>query len=77
MRIVKGRVVGSTVVLDEVLPEGSEVEVVLRSVDDEPSGWDLSSDDWAEIDRSIAEADKGLLIPAQTVLDGLAKTLEQ
>lgn len=30
MRVLKGRVVGNTVVLDEVLPEGSAVDVVVR-----------------------------------------------
>lgn len=30
--------------------------------------WDLSDKAWAEIDESIAEADRGELIPAEVVL---------
>jgi hypothetical protein len=73
MRVVKGKVVGNTVVLEEVLPEGSVVDVVLRG---EADGWDLSADRWAEIDASIAEADAGQLIPADVVLAQLSNILK-
>jgi predicted transcriptional regulator len=77
MRVVKGKVVGNTVVLDEALPDGSEVEVVLRAVGGDAAGWDVSDEDWAELDASMAEADKGLLVPADKVLDRLASILKQ
>lgn len=35
MRVVKGKVVGNTVVMEEALPEGSAVDVVLREVGDD------------------------------------------
>lgn len=63
MRVVKGKVVGNTVVLVEL------VDVVLRSASDtDADGWDLSEDRWAEIDASVAEPDAGRLIPADVVL---------
>ena len=67
---VKATVVGNTlVVADGVpLPEGTRVDVVLRAVEGDSDGWDLSDDEWAEIDESIAEADRGELIPAAVVL---------
>jgi hypothetical protein len=34
MRVVKGRVVGNTVVMDEALPEGMAVDVVVHEVVD-------------------------------------------
>lgn len=77
MRVVKGKVVGNTVVLEEVLPEGSDVDVVLRGVGDgDADGWDLSEERWAEIDASIAEADAGQLIPADVVLAQLSSILK-
>ena len=67
---VKATVVGNTLVVEDgvPLPEGTRVDVVLRAVGDDSDGWDLSDDEWAEIDESIAEADRGELIPADVVL---------
>lgn len=67
---VKAIVVGNTLVVEDgvPLPEGTRVDVVLRAVEDDADGWDLSDDEWAEIDESIAEADRGELIPADVVL---------
>ncbi|MDP2273244.1 MAG: hypothetical protein Q8N23_13185 [Archangium sp.] len=67
---VKATVVGNTLVVEDgvPLPEGTRVDVVLRAVGDEADGWDLSDDEWAAIDESIAEADRGELIPAEVVL---------
>ena len=67
---VKATVVGNTLVLEEgvSLPEGTRVDVVLRAVGADSDGWDLSEEAWAEIDESIAEADRGELIPADVVL---------
>ncbi len=66
---VKAIVVGNTLVVEDgvPLPEGTRVDVVLRAEDDS-DGWDLSDHEWAEIDESIAEADRGELISADTVL---------
>lgn len=67
---VKATVVGNTLVVEEgvPLPEGTRVDVVLRASGDDADGWDLSDSEWAEIDESIAEADRGELIPAEAVL---------
>ena len=35
MRVLKGKVVGNTVVLEEVLPAGSAVDVVLHEAEEE------------------------------------------
>lgn len=61
---------GNTLVVEEgvPLPQGTRVDVVLRAVGDDADGWDLSDEAWAEIDESIAEADRGELIPADVVL---------
>jgi len=68
---VKATVVGNTLVVEDgvPLPEGTRVNVVLRAVGDEDAeSWDLSDEEWAELDESIAEADRGELIPADVVL---------
>lgn len=68
---VKATVVGNTLVVEDgvPLPEGTRVDVVLRAAGDEDSeGWDLSDEEWAELDESIAEADRGELIPAEAVV---------
>lgn len=76
MRVVSGKVVGNTVVLEETLPEGSDVDVVLRSVGDGEEGWDLSARDWAAIDESMNEADQGLLVSSEAVLAQVADILK-
>ncbi|MDP1824452.1 MAG: hypothetical protein Q8L48_14455 [Archangium sp.] len=67
---VKATVVGNTLVVEEgvPLPQGTRVDVVLRPAGADAEGWDLSEEAWAEIDESIAEADRGELIPADVVL---------
>ena len=67
---VKATVVGNTLVVEDgvPLPEGTRVDVVLRAVGEDADGWDLSDDEWAAIDESIAEADRGELISADVVL---------
>lgn len=67
---VKAVVVGNTLVVEDgvPLPEGTRVDVVLRAAGDDTDGWDLSDEEWAELDESIAEADKGELISADVVL---------
>lgn len=49
---VKARVVGNTLVVEKgvPLPEGTEVDVVLRAVGDVDSQqWDVSDEGWAEL----------------------------
>ena len=74
MKVVKGRVVGNTVVLEEVLPEGSAVEVVLREVEDEDEdadGWDVSAEEWAVLNE--AQADRGEGVDAFEFLEALKR----
>ena len=74
MGVVKGRVVGNTVVLEEPMPEGMEVEV--REVGGEDSnadGWDLTDEGWAEMDESLAEADRGEGVDAFEFLEALKR----
>jgi len=78
MRVVKGKVVGNTVVLDRegVLPEGSAVNVVLREVgeeDEDEDGWDVSEEEWAEIDEALAQADRGEGVDAFEFLEALKR----
>lgn len=66
----KAKVVGNTLVLEEnlALPEGAEVDLVLRVVGDHAGGWDVSDEAWAELEASMEEAERGELIPAEAVL---------
>lgn len=50
MRVVKGSVVGNTVVLEEALPEGAEVGVVAGDAD--LTNWTLSEKGWALLDEA-------------------------
>ena len=70
---VRATVVGNTLVVEEALPlpEGTRVDVVLRAAGDDSEGWDLSDEEWAELDAAQAEADRGELIPAAVVLGEL------
>jgi hypothetical protein len=45
------------------LPEETRVE--------DSDGWDLSDEEWADMDESITEADRGELVPAESVLTEL------
>jgi hypothetical protein len=57
MRWAKGRVVGNTVVLEENLPEGLEVEVQVREPGDPD---DVLTDEMeADLAVAMAEADRG------------------
>jgi hypothetical protein len=71
MRIVSGKVIGGKVVVEgEPLHEGSLVTVVAPE-DDETFA--LSDDDEAALLASIAEADRGEVVPAATVLERLRR----
>jgi hypothetical protein len=66
MRIAPGIVVSGQVVMEgEPLPEGLLVTVLAREVDET---FELDADQEAELLESIAEADRGELIPAEEVL---------
>jgi hypothetical protein len=71
MRIVSGRVVdGKVVVEGDSLDEGTVVTVVAPE-DDET--FELSPDEEAALLVSIAQADRGEVVPAATVLDRLRR----
>lgn len=68
---VKATVVGNTLVVDSDigLAEGARVEVVLRAVgDDDSSPWDVSDEDWAELQSAMDEAETAEGIPAEVAL---------
>jgi hypothetical protein len=66
MRITSGKVVGGQIVLEgEPLPDGALVTVLSR---DEDETFELDAAAEAELLASIAEADRGELIPAEEVL---------
>lgn len=71
MRIVSGKVVGGKVVVDNgSLDEGAVVTVIARDADE---AFDLSAEGEATLLVSIAEADRGDVIPAATVLERLRR----
>ena len=65
MRVVHGRVQQGRVVVDESLPEGTEVAVVVAAGD---AGFDLDEQQVAELRASIEEAERGELVPLADVL---------
>ena len=69
MNAVYGKVVGNTVVLDEPLPEGSEVAVYLR--DDEPI--ELTPEDIAAIKTGLDQASRGQVISSDELLNRMDK----
>ena len=71
MRIASGRVVSGHVEVEgEPLPEGTLVTLLTREEDET---FDLDAAAEAELLESIAEADRGELIPAEEVLRKLRK----
>ncbi len=69
MRVVKGKVVGNTVVLEEVLPEGSDVDVVLRAVPRaESEGVEVDDETAQELMLALKEADAGDFVSEEEVL---------
>ena len=66
MRIASGRVVAGHVEVEgEALPEGTLVTLLAREADET---FELDEAAEAELLESIAEADRGELIPAEEVL---------
>lgn len=71
MKIATGKVIGGKVVVDGApLEEGTSVTVLAR---DDDRGFTLSPEEEAELLLSIAEADRGEVIPAEEVLEKLAR----
>ncbi|HUP46074.1 MAG TPA: hypothetical protein VM779_11240 [Thermoanaerobaculia bacterium] len=69
MRVTSGKVVGGRVEIEgDPLPEGSVVTVLSREEDET---FELDEDAEKELLASIAEADRGELIPAEDVLRSL------
>lgn len=68
MRITSGKVVDGRVVYEGELPEGATVTVLARDVDE---SFELDAAAERELLLSIAEADRGELIPAGEVLAAL------
>jgi hypothetical protein len=64
MKVVRGKVVSGKVVVDESLPEGAKV-TVLASEGDE---FTLTSEEEEALFASIAEADRGDVVDAESVL---------
>jgi|CXWL01.1.fsa_nt_gi predicted transcriptional regulator len=67
MRVARGKVIGNTVVLEEALPEGSDVTVMV----DEAAGVYVDKETEAELAEAIAEADRGELVDAAEVFAAL------
>jgi hypothetical protein len=66
MRVTSGKVVSGRIVVEgEPLPDGAIVTVLARDVDE---SFELDAAAEAELLLSLAEADRGELIPAEEVL---------
>ena len=66
MRVTSGKVVSGRIVVEgEPLPDGSVVTVLAREADE---SFELDATAEAELLLSLAEADRGELIPAEDVL---------
>ena len=66
MRVTSGKVISGHIVVEgEPLPDGSIVTVLARDVDE---SFELDAMAEAELLLSLAEADRGELIPAEDVL---------
>lgn len=70
MNAVRGRVRGGHIEIDGALPEGAEVVVLTRGVE-EP--FDLDDAQLDELERRMAEADRGDVEPAEAVLGKLRR----
>jgi predicted transcriptional regulator len=65
MKVVHGRVEQGRIVVDEPLADGTEVTVVVAAGEER---FDLDEEQIAALRESIAEADRGELIPMDEVL---------
>jgi hypothetical protein len=71
MRVVKGKVVGNTVVLEEPVPEGSAVDVVLHETDDSPD-FALTDEMRRELREASEAAKRGEAIDLDVLLTEVA-----
>jgi hypothetical protein len=73
---VRARVRNGRLVLDEPtdLPEGSEVELVAAEPAD--ADWNLTYDEVAQLQESLAQAARGETVPADVVLRDLKERAE-
>jgi hypothetical protein len=60
MRVVKGRVVGNTVVLEETLPAGVAVDVVVH--DGDATKWRLTEEGWALLEAARESIRQGRFV---------------
>lgn len=66
MRVTTGTVVSGTVVLaDSAIADGTDVFVLTRDPDETPS---LSTEELAELEAGLAEADRGEVISGEELL---------
>ncbi len=66
MRVTSGKVVSGQIILEgEPFPDGSVVTVLARDIDE---SFELDATAEAELLLSLAEADRGELIPAEDVM---------
>ena len=67
MSVMAGKVVNGRIEVEDFeLPEGAEVTVYLHG--DEEDELDLTPEQEAELEESIAEADRGEVVPVEEVL---------
>ncbi len=67
MRVLKGKVVGNTVVLDEFVPEGSAVDVVLHEAQDSED-FALTDEMRRELNEASEAAKRGEFVDMEAVL---------
>ena len=67
MRVVKGKVVGNTIVLEEPVPEGSVVDVVLHEAQD-GDDFVMTEEMWLELREASESAKRGELVDMADVL---------
>lgn len=68
MRVVKGKVVGNTVVLEQPLPDGTEVGVVTTDL---PEAWALADSEWAQLREAREAVARGELVTDDALLADL------
>ena len=71
MNAVRGRVRGGRIETDTALPEGAEVVILTRG-DEEP--FELDGTQLDELERRIADADRGEVEPAEDLLRRLRRS---
>jgi len=71
MKVARGKVVKGTIVVDDPeLKDGTDVFILTREREDEAR---LSSEELAELEAGIAEADRGDMIPGDELFARLRR----